>query len=193
MRNIVYHEGTSCGRGTYLIHVTNAAIETFDQYITDLKTKAKTCKFGDLNDGLIRDQIVCGIICDRTRRRLFREADLTLQKAIDICRANEATTSQMKSLSASGAVTEPIDLQAIQTESMNKQACKRCGGKHNKQQSCPAIGAEYQKCRRKNHFARVCHTRMARPNLYTIQHSTSADDNNSLFIGGIQRTKKFKD
>lgn len=88
--------------------------EIFDQYITDLKTKAKTCEFDDLKDSLIRDQIVCGITCDRMLGRLLREADLTLQKAIDICRANEATVSQMKSLSASGANMEPIDLQAIQ-------------------------------------------------------------------------------
>ena len=52
----------------------------------------------------------------------------------------------MKSLSASSTLMEPIDLQTIQTETMNKQTCERCGGKHNKQQSCPAIGAECQKC-----------------------------------------------
>ena len=128
-----------------------------------------------------------------TKLAAGREADLTLQKAIDICRANEATTSQMKSLSANNTLMEPIDLQTIQTETMNKQTCERCGGKHNRQQSCPAIGAECRKCGRKNHFARVCRTRIPRPNLHTIQHNTSADYTDSLFIGGIQRTTKFKD
>ena len=37
---------------------------------------------------------------------------------------------------------EPIDLQTIQTETMNKQTCERCGGKHNKQQSCPELNVK---------------------------------------------------
>ena len=74
--------------------------ETTDQYVTDLKTKAQTCEFGELKDSLIRDRIVCGIRCDKTRSRLLREPDLTLQRAIDICRANEAMSSQMKSFTS---------------------------------------------------------------------------------------------
>ena len=68
--------------------------ETTDQYFTDLKTKAQTCEFGELKDSLIRDRIVCGIHCDKTRSRLLREPDLMLQKAVDICRANETTSSK---------------------------------------------------------------------------------------------------
>ena len=71
--------------------------ETIDQYITDLKKKAQTCEFQNLKDGLVRDRVVCGIRCDKTCSRLLKEPYLTLQKAIDICRANEATTKQMKS------------------------------------------------------------------------------------------------
>ena len=40
--------------------------ETIDQYVTDLRCKAKTCEFGTLNDSLIRDRIVYGIISDKT-------------------------------------------------------------------------------------------------------------------------------
>ena len=67
--------------------------ETIDQYITDLKTKAKSCEFGVLTDSLIKGRIVCGITDDQTRSRLLREPDLTLQKALDICQANEATAT----------------------------------------------------------------------------------------------------
>ena len=49
-------------------------------------------------DSLIRDRIECGIRDDSVRRRLLREADLTLEKAIDVCRANEITSSQVKML-----------------------------------------------------------------------------------------------
>jgi len=44
-----------------------------------------------------------------TRNRLLKEPELTLQKAIDICRANEATVTQMKSL-ATNTHDEPADI-----------------------------------------------------------------------------------
>lgn len=72
--------------------------ETIDMYVTDLKSKAKDCEFGDLHDSLIRDRIVCGIREDQLKDRLLKETDLTLEKAIDICRASEITSSQMKAL-----------------------------------------------------------------------------------------------
>ena len=59
--------------------------ETIDEYVTDLRSKARTCEFGDLMDSLIRDRIVCGIEDDATRKQLLKEKDLSLQKAIDIC------------------------------------------------------------------------------------------------------------
>ena len=40
--------------------------ESIDQYVTDLKIKARSCEFGELHDCLIRDRIVCGIACDKT-------------------------------------------------------------------------------------------------------------------------------
>ena len=80
--------------------------ETIDQYVTDLKTKAQTYEFAELMDGLIRDRIVCGIICDKTSAHVLKEGELTLQKALDICRANEATSTQLKTLSSSATSKE---------------------------------------------------------------------------------------
>ena len=98
--------------------------ESFDQYLTDLKTKAQSCEFNDLKDGLIRDRIVCGIIHDKIRSRLLREPDLTLQRAVEICRTNELTSAQMKSLSASGANSEQIGIEAIRKEDAKKEPCE---------------------------------------------------------------------
>ena len=72
--------------------------ETIDQYVMDLRSKAKLCEFGPLTDSLIRDRIVCGVLSDRVRSRPLKEPALTLDGAIDICRAEEATAARMKSL-----------------------------------------------------------------------------------------------
>ena len=48
---------------------------------------------------VIRDRIVCGVTSDRVKERLLREQDLTLDKAIQICRAVEVSKKQMKCIS----------------------------------------------------------------------------------------------
>ena len=92
--------------------------ENIDQYTTDLRKKATSCEFGILRNSLIRDRIVCGIHDDRTRSRLLKEADLTLARAIDICRADEITASQIKVMAnPSIKPTEPeLGLQLIKSK-----------------------------------------------------------------------------
>ncbi|XP_063535965.1 uncharacterized protein LOC134745805 [Cydia strobilella] len=69
--------------------------ESIDQYVFELRKLAQSCEFGDLNDGLIKDRLVCGIVSAAIRERLLREDDLTLNKALEICRA--AIVSKMYS------------------------------------------------------------------------------------------------
>lgn len=45
--------------------------ESVDEYVTDLRGKAKSCEFKELTESLIRDRLVCGIISDKTRSRLL--------------------------------------------------------------------------------------------------------------------------
>ena len=44
---------------------------------------------------MIRDKVVFGIRNERIKERLFREADLRLNKALDICRAAETSKQQI--------------------------------------------------------------------------------------------------
>ena len=54
-----------------------------DVFVTDLRTKAKTCEFGTLRDSLIRDRIVCGIDNKNIRQQLLCNNKLTLEAAIN--------------------------------------------------------------------------------------------------------------
>ena len=56
--------------------------EQIDRYITDLRLIAKNCSFGELEDELVRDRIVCGINSDDVKQHLLRVQDLTLDKAL---------------------------------------------------------------------------------------------------------------
>ena len=169
--------------------------ETIDQYVTDLRSKAAQCEFGTLTDSLIRDRIVCGVLSDRTRSRLLKDAALTLDGAIDICRADEATAARMKSLATGEKDPSDKDLdlkflkketksshtddrQGQRTGAKQQQQCGNCGGRHTPQQKCPAIGTECYKCGRGNHYARVCRTKnpRGRPTLRELEYDNSSED-----------------
>ena len=72
--------------------------ETADQYVTELKLIAKNCNFGSLEDELIRDRLVYGSNSERVKERLLREEELTLLKALKICRADEQSNKQLKAM-----------------------------------------------------------------------------------------------
>ena len=73
--------------------------ETFNKYLTELKAHVKDCEFGDLEDDLLRDRIVCGIRDQTLREKLLQTEKLTLQKCIDVCTVTENSAIQMTQLS----------------------------------------------------------------------------------------------
>ena len=65
--------------------------ESLETFITDLKALAMSCNFGELQDSLIRDRIVCGVKDARLREKLLITQDLSLDKAIETACAVEVT------------------------------------------------------------------------------------------------------
>ena len=89
---------------TYERYVFNTCKQngrTLDEFLLDLRNKAKTCEFGELRDSLIRDRIVCGIDNNSVRERLLRDNNLSLEKAISAVRAAETSKNQVKNLNNS--------------------------------------------------------------------------------------------
>ena len=154
--------------------------EGIDAYVSALRNLAKTCNFGSLHNSLVRDRIVFGVQSKHTRQKLLQERKLTLEKCIDICRSNEATSSQMKEI-ASGSNLEAVNkvedptrdkgrswqCDRKQRNDRNEQSrdnttrvtktCHFCGNKHEmNKKKCPAWGKQCQKCNGRNHFASVC-------------------------------------
>ena len=70
-------------------------LKKFDSYmspkknVTELRSRAEHCSFGDLKSSLIRDKIVTGVHDKKVQEGLLREPDLSLKQAIQICRAVE--------------------------------------------------------------------------------------------------------
>ena len=72
--------------------------ESLDAYVTALRTLAKTCNFGVLENSLIRDRIVIGIRDNQTRKEAPKVSKFTLKECIDICRSYETSSQQLKEI-----------------------------------------------------------------------------------------------
>ena len=176
--------------------------ETIDQYVTELRLIAKNCKFGNLENELIRDRIVCGTSSDDVRQRPLRVEDLSLDKAISICRADAESkqSSQYlaensdrvhglrKSHSAQSQRSSGRGGKQSTTEPM-KQPCGSCGLRHPRKQ-CPAYGKQCRKCNKFNHFSKYCGSSRTTDAIEQNEDSDSGDSEHSLFIGAI--TSKTK-
>ena len=180
--------------------------ESIDQYVAELRILAQSCNFCNcLHDSLIRDRIVLGIKDSGARKRLLQQQQLTLQRCIDICKASEASNTQIKSLGQS--VKEDVrkvkeknkkskrETDAGAKESKQKdrklpdkkpparRTCKFCGGNHRfGRQHCPAWGAKCSSCGKENQFAKCCQsTKRNRTHAVREEHdeNSSAEDDMS--------------
>ena len=127
--------------------------KTSDSYLKAFRTLAKTCNFGTLEDNLIRDRIVIGISDNATKKKLLQDAKLTLKGCNDICRTNEQSSKQGKTMCTEDA---KISLKPNRYQSDRKPAskpkvsdnsCLYCGRQHpRKKEMCPAWGKQCNSC-----------------------------------------------
>lgn len=126
-------------------------------YVTNLRDMARSCNYGTLQDQIVRDQFIEGILCDKTREKLLLEPDeLTLNQAVVIALQVEAalecstlladarppvdvSTQQLRSSCHSGHChlptekTEdnnagfPVQLAQLQRNQRSLSFCGNCG------------------------------------------------------------------
>ena len=115
-----------------------------------------------------------GLDDEKTRRRLFEAKNLTLEKAINLCRISEDTEGEMRKLKLNEGINAVYKAKsqgkarpkskAQGNKSFNKpptqtrskapvHSCGKCGTTH-APQLCPAYGKECYKCKERNHYAK---------------------------------------
>ena len=132
-------------------------------YVTELRAIAKNCAHNEITpDEILRDRLVLGVRDEKIREHLLRVNDLTLSKTIDICKASEQTSQQLKLITSRtdesvGAInTElPLNTRRPHDPPLNWPECRFCGYQHGNCQ-CPARGHTSHKCGQKNHFQSRC-------------------------------------
>lgn len=154
--------------------------DQFDNFLTELRTRAASCNFDANQDRMIRDKIVF-TVTGKLQELLLREDDLDLVKAIKICRAYEQSNKQVKEIRDSTQAPQKVNKISNeaksnknkpkaqgQTQQKSKpkwqppqrgkgKSCDFCGYKHERiKEKCPAWGKICDNCKGRNHFKVKC-------------------------------------
>ncbi|KAL0161181.1 hypothetical protein M9458_044906, partial [Cirrhinus mrigala] len=151
-----------------------AAGETFEHFITELKLLVKDCSYPN-SDEMVRDRIVFATNSPRVREKLLSQgAELTLDKAIDIARSHKLAQIQLKEMTGSKDAPKIDAVNATKRQNAHRytktkdhklvhRECDRCAGSHSPRDACPARGKQCMKCKKCNHFAKACKTKNTAP------------------------------
>ena len=131
------------------------------------------------------DRVVCGILDNAVRHKLLVEPNLTLDKAVKTCRAEEAAQQTGDSLPSSGLVnatrhqssykrrqaslsksssgpmpppasgSRPASSSSTPASRPNSK-CSACGRTPHTKNPCPPLGWTCGRCHQKGHFASMC-------------------------------------
>ena len=138
----------------YELQTMHQDSKSIDTYVKDLRNIAARCKFRDqreINDRIL-DQAIFGCNSKEVQKELIcKDETLTLEKAVEVIRAVEATNIQMENLHKNKTNDDTHDLHAIK----KKRPCTKCGRFH-PPRSCPAFGDICRKCHKLNHWEREC-------------------------------------
>ena len=178
----------------YIFQKHDQKQESIDKYITDLKILVKPCGYTD-KDEMLRDRIVGGVANPKIREKLLSVGDtLSLNQTVTICRAFETTQAQLKTFEGREIKQEIDSIAKSRPHPKSKKPeCYFCGGTYSQNHICPAKGKTCSKCRKPNHFAKVCR-RSEKKAVHTVEDgealSETADDTDEVFLYTIQNSTR---
>ncbi|XP_043790400.1 myb-like protein F [Apis laboriosa] len=168
--------------------------ESIETYITQLKSKAKTCNFGKITESLIRDKIIMEINDKNLKTKIFNTENLNLLTLIKIFNEHQNlqkkkeenkikndTRSDNASFRNTPKIVKNFDEKTNKSNNneksinmQNKRNCKKCNQRH-PIKACPAWGLKCEKCGMYNHYTNCCPTQF---NEKKEQKSNIADNMN---------------
>ena len=128
--------------------------EAIDEYVNKLKGLSETCEFGTLRDSLVKDCIVLGTKNKQVRVTLLNRKELTLDKALSVCRSSELTEQRLLKINNNSTSNVNFLQNVLRKEKEWKREQSNreyCGFKHAKRK-CPVYGKICHKCNRKKPF-----------------------------------------
>uniref|UniRef100_A0A452HWT6 CCHC-type domain-containing protein n=1 Tax=Gopherus agassizii TaxID=38772 RepID=A0A452HWT6_9SAUR len=144
--------------------------ETVVQFVAILKKLAEHCEFKEMLNDALRDRLVCGLYSEAIRKRLLTEAQLTLQKAVDIAVSTELATREAQYIGASPRVQKVSQEPTHKT--VQSQECYRCGKPGHQASECWCKDLVCQHCGKKGHIECACKQKKKRPVVWPTKRGT---------------------
>ena len=123
------------------------AEESIAEFLAALRRLATHCQFGDHLEDSLRDRLVCGLCSESIQKKLLSEADLTLQRALEIAQGMESAERNTKALKQENWEV-PVNNVVLK--------CHRCGKSNHKPSDCRFLQATCHSCGKKGHISPVC-------------------------------------
>ncbi|KAJ1186717.1 hypothetical protein NDU88_003498 [Pleurodeles waltl] len=173
--------------------------EPVEDYVSALKNLAINCRFGDLYDELIRDQIVMQSSNSNVQDNLWAKGESSLQEVIDIVKRAELTGRCTKEVLNENKREETIiarvkekkhtkdfkkrstgrtGIESKNFKSDDKKKCYRCGSYDHlaNDKLCPAKKQKCLKCGIVGHFQKVCQRKNGGSKILDLEDTNSSED-----------------
>ena len=142
--------------------------ETVDSFLKEVSILVKECKYTNSDEHIV-DALIFGSNKPRVQSKLLEHDNtLTLDKAINIARIQEATSNQLQDIRGIQTTTvnalrqDPHTRQPPMQENQAKdERCGNCGNLQDltRRSLCPAYGTKCEACGKYNHWKAVCRSR----------------------------------
>ncbi|KAJ3649934.1 hypothetical protein Zmor_021650 [Zophobas morio] len=181
--------------------------ESAQEYITAIVALGKDCKYGQLEDELVRDRLVVGIRDQKLSESLQLTEKLTLEMTVNKIMQAETIKTENQEL------REGVHIGAVKNKKPQKQKssreqrnrpekkknrnkCMRCGKEPSHPRTeCPANNQKCRKCRLIGHYGSECRTKRINENVQADQSSTDNSDYELyrvIKVNRVQRSSRFR-
>jgi transposase InsO family protein len=182
------HRFRSIKRQEFLRTTRDVKKQSIMNFIADLRTKARHCDYGDLEESIIIDMVINKVNDSKCTEKLMELSDdqLTLNNIIRVCRQVELTQAHVKSLEAKSGESEVHSAMKQYDRGRTRgrynssrgydrsyrqhPTCSKCCRSHG-QGYCRAESEYCCKCGEKGHFFKSPLCKLNRGRSYSRPHS----------------------
>ncbi|XP_055710686.1 uncharacterized protein K02A2.6-like [Phlebotomus papatasi] len=142
---------------TYVLRkMQQVSDESINDFVTRVTTQAKNCGYPvSMLDRIIRDQLVIGVSSKVVQEKLLESENLTLEKAVRMCKAHEKATKHTQAISEESSLVAVVKKKTPSEAKVKLSECKQCGASH-AVGKCPASQRKCFRCNETGHFATTC-------------------------------------